>query len=206
MLNIIVHAFDRMRDRRVVQKALADPFFPATFLIRNVVALHQEPSWNQYPSRLKQAKLLKIVLERSSFFLQVKEWLEAQHDLPTTKTAGPAGSEKPPCEVDYCNHCGECCEIASGLAEFPPGAKIPTDWQTVFATGLGKHHRFCPFLWEAARSESSICAIHSWRPLPCRTFEREECDYLRQHPGGIAFNNDSELLISFQRLLRMLSS
>lgn len=193
LLRFTATAYPQRRDRQVVRKALTNPLFPRTFFIRNILALEQEPAWQRYPLRLKRARLLQILLQRSRFFLTVKQWVQKQ-GLPVPATTADCAAVKAAQTDDYCNHCGECCEIASGLPQFPAPDQLPPDWQRTFAAGLGRHHRFCGFLWEAAGSARSVCAIHPWRPIPCRLFAREECDYLRQHPGPVAEGNDAALL------------
>ncbi len=193
LLKFAGQAYPRRNDRQVVHKALTDPLFPRTFFIRNILTLEQESSWKRCPHRLQRAMLLRMLLQRSVFFLQVKRWLQT-HEIGLPATAGDlSAADSAPREGGYCSHCGQCCEIASGLAQFPAPEQLPQRWREVFGTGLGPHHRFCAFLWEAAGTGRSLCAIHRWRPLPCRLFEREECDYLEQHPGPPAQHEDIPL-------------
>ncbi len=198
LLRVTNHAYPRRKDRQLVRQALSDPFFPRTYLVRNLLALEQEPAWKRCTPRLQRAWLLQVILQRSDFFLQVRQWVQTQDG---NAAAGDfAAAERPPAN-GYCNHCGECCEIASGLPQFPVPDQLPLDWQLIFAAGLGRHHRFCAFLWEIAGSGRSLCAIHRWRPLPCRLFEKDECDYLRQHPPAFGGSNNLSLLQQLHRYL-----
>lgn len=194
LLRFIGAAYPNRKDRNIVRRALCDPLFPRTFLIRNILALQQEPAWQSCSRRRQRTRLLQILVQRSRFFLQVKDWLQQQgQPLPSAQTE-VAAAQPPQPDGNYCNHCGECCEIASGLPQFPVPQQLPQDWQRVFAAGLGPHHRFCAFLWEIAGNGRSVCAIHQWRPVPCRLFEQEECDFLRQHPGPVAASELAPLL------------
>ena len=164
--------------RAVGLRAMRDPLFPWTFLRRNLAALARESAWQHLSPRTRRACQRRLCLERGRFFLELRSALERRNlwvaaaDLPAQNAPAGPGPQ-------YCNHCGECCEIASGLAEFPREAEIPARWQRLFGQGLGRWHRFCPFLLEIRRTGRSLCAIHPWRPLPCRRFEAEECTFLK---------------------------
>jgi hypothetical protein len=177
-LRRISHEFQRRALRRMVRRALGSPFFPRGFLARNFHALANEAGWQRLPMRLRKVASLRLLLERSRFFLELMNWRERQ----SSRFGSPGLSRLASTEtLAYCDHCGACCEIASGLAEFPTGTPIPARWQVLFGAGLGRWHRFCPFLSEQP-PRGSTCAIHQWRPLPCRAFEQDECDYLKKDP------------------------
>jgi hypothetical protein len=166
------------RTKRFVLRAFADPFFPYTFLMRNVSTLSTEVAWKRLPYRSRKALLKKLLLERSLFFLEVRKRLPKELRPKQTECLALDDLDHP--GASYCTDCGVCCEIASGLADFPAAAEIPLRWKTIFGNGLGKGHRFCPFLFEVTKSGRSFCAIHQWRPLPCRAFEEDECEFLKQ--------------------------
>lgn len=84
-------------------------------------------------------------------------------------------------EGDYCTHCGACCETASGYPDFPEDSLLPARWKRLFASGLGRGHRFCPFFRESAERPGSLCPVHPWRANPCRTFGREDCLFVMEH-------------------------
>jgi hypothetical protein len=175
-LRRISQSYQRRAWRRMVHRALGSPFFPRVFVARNFHALATEPGWQRLPIRLRKVASLRLLLERSRFFLE----LTACRRRPSSLLKSPELSYFRATEtVDYCDHCGACCEIASGLAEFPAGTPLPARWRGLFGAGLGRWHRFCPFLWGQPQMGSE-CAIHTWRPLPCRAFEQDECDYLKR--------------------------
>jgi hypothetical protein len=178
-LQRIVRNSHHRASRRLILRVLSSRFFPTRFFARNLETLATEPVWARLPVRLRTVSTLRLLLERIRFFLVVKSWREDHSPLlaaPAIQTATTGDSAN----AAYCDHCGACCEIASGLPEFPREVPIPSHWQHVFGQGLGRWHRFCPFLWEDRLTGHSLCAIHPWRPLACRAFEQEECDYLKR--------------------------
>lgn len=178
-LEEIARSYQRRATRRLVLQALSSPFFPRFFMARNLWMLTTEPGWRRLPSRLRRVFTLHLLLQRSRFFLEVATWRTA-HDSALVVSTVSTLTPEDTAIAGYCDHCGQCCEIASGLADFPEGIRIPTHWMGVFGQGLGHWHRFCPFLWEDQLKGHSFCAIHPWRPLACRAFEEEECDYLKK--------------------------
>jgi hypothetical protein len=178
-LDKIARSYPHRASRRVVLRALSSQFFPRFFMARNFWMLTTEPGWRRLPSRLRRVFSLRLLLQRSRFFLEVATWRTAHDSVPPTSTVSAVTPEDTAI-ASYCDHCGQCCEIASGWADFPEGIRMPAHWMRVFGQGLGHWHRFCPFLWEDRLKGHSFCAIHPWRPLACRAFEKEECDYLKK--------------------------
>lgn len=165
-----------------ILRALRDPLFPMTYLVRNLVTLRKETHWKSLPCRVQKDQLLRILWERSAFFLEVKRWRMKQEEELSPAFLPLASNETHPCDHSYCFHCGGCCEIPSGLAVFISRENLPPRWIRIYGEGLGRGHRFCPFLWELGGSGKSLCAIHPWRPQPCRSFEEDECEYLLNDP------------------------
>jgi hypothetical protein len=161
---------------QAIWKALRDPFFPWTFFVANLLTLSREKRWQGLSARVRNLYYWHLLLERSRFFLEVKSWIGKQGSWVPMQA--PSLVEHESIGI-YCDHCGHCCEIASGLDAFPDDVEIPRHWQWIFGTGLGRGHRFCPFLWEFRKTGRSLCAIHAWRPTACRMFERDECLYLK---------------------------
>jgi hypothetical protein len=175
--------------RRLILRALSSCFFPIHFFARNLETLATEPGWQRLPLRSRTGSARRLLLERSRFFLEVKAWREdgrlllAAPPVPAEPVVTSQGLDM----ATYCDHCGACCEIASGLPEFHGGTPVPSRWQHVFGQGLGRWHRFCPFLWEDRSTRHSLCAIHPWRPLACRAFEQDECDFLKGDSAELKF-------------------
>ena len=159
-------------------KGFSDPYFPFLFLVRNLITVQGEPWWRALSPRSKKSSLRIIAGRRISFFRDLKEWKKRRGELEELRLLAAAAPEV----ADYCHRCGLCCEVSSGLWDFPEKCEIPPRWRAVFANGLGKGHRFCPFLWGDRRSGGSLCAVHPWRSIPCRLFESEECEYFWKSP------------------------
>lgn len=189
--------------RRTVLAALADPHFPLVYFLHNLVALQSEPWWQRLPKRVRKARIRCMLWERSAFFREMKQWLEERKEWKP----GQTGFERAACrkEADsYCTQCGVCCELASGFPDFPESAAIPKHWQGLFGDGLGRGHRFCPFLWEGGIPGIGQCAIHPWRPNPCRIFEEEECERVLRDPGFIDPADPAPHLRFARRLARLI--
>jgi hypothetical protein len=188
-----------------VFSALKKPYFPLSFFIRNMLTLQGEQGWSCVAPRIWKGHLHRMLEERSRIFLEVNKWrlqkLGKEGSPPQASLPSPDSFER----SGYCNHCGGCCEIASGLPDFPCETLIPLRWQRIFGEGLGKGHRFCAFLWEINASGRSICAIHPWRSLPCRAFEEAECTYLRNELKTHPLFVQEECSMACRRLSRLIN-
>lgn len=206
----VTDACRKKQVHRTAVKSLHLAGFPFSFSVRNLMLLETEPRWTQKSPRLKRIKILRLLRERSRFFLQVHEWLES-HDTgkPGTFSEGygiQEGEDDAAPADAYCTHCGGCCEIACGLPDFPAESIIPARWQRVFGEGLGEDHRFCPFLWEDRSSGGSLCSIHPWRSRPCRIFEVEECRFLLDDPEFKKLSDPVALKKIHRSLLRLIDA
>lgn len=191
--------------RNLLVKVVLDPYFPVTFLLRNIAALSGEHPFSSLSARSRREFLRRIILQRAVMFLHVKGWIREKGAWESLE-AGIASLEENPSD-SYCNHCGRCCEIASGFPDFPPqSGEVPREWLRIFGDGLGKGHRFCAFLWETKGSGRSFCSIHPWRSNPCRIFEEEECEYLKKDPDFPGPSTRVELNGAYRSLLRLLNS
>ena len=170
--------------------------------------LEAEAKPGAFSRPLKPVHLLRMVRDRCRIFLEVKTWTKRRED-PAHQARRRMlnrflGNRSLP-DASYCTHCGGCCELRSGLPDFPPDAPIPSGWRELFGNNLGRRHRFCPFLWEVEGTGQSFCAIHHYRPNPCRAFEEEECEYLRRDSDFLGFSpGAARLRAACRRLLRLL--
>lgn len=190
---------------RIVFEGLSDPLFPATYFLHNLMALTKEVWWRRLSVRMKRHRLSGMLAERCAFFFEVRKWT-AERAAPPSNPSAQDRTRITGSSSHYCTHCGGCCEIASGLPEFPSPNPIPPSWRVAFGEGLGKGHRFCPFLWELDGSGNSLCAIHPWRPNPCRLFDRDECAVLLRDADYIDLSRPDSLRQSFRSLSRLLRS
>ena len=206
-------ATDACRKKQVTRSAangLHHAGFPVGYFVRNLILLAAEPRWAQKPPRLKRIKIVRLLQERSRFFLQVHQWLDGHNTGKPDNLSegyGNQGGKDDDVSVDtYCIHCGGCCEIACGLPDFPADSILPTRWQRIFGEGLGEDHRFCPFLWEDRPSGGSLCSIHPWRSRPCRIFEAEECRFLLDDPEFKKLSDPVALKKVYRLLLRLIDA
>jgi hypothetical protein len=174
--------FDSNRLKRLLKKEgaagnkavriLCNPEFPLYYTLRNLAWLKRERWWTDLSACGKRLHVLRIVSERISIFNEVKKWRE---NLEKVQIPSPDFGDTD-AEM-YCNKCGLCCEVASGMPDFPAPGALPTGWREIFGNGLGQGHRFCSFLWEDNGSGGGFCAIYPLRSNPCRLFGLEECDF-----------------------------
>lgn len=191
-----------MRDGalRRLRREIRDPNFPMTFFLRNLSRLGTEANWSRRPIRTRGADAIRMLAERCSILSEVRalKWESA-----TLNSAKPEDIVRMP--AGYCDHCGFCCEIASGLPEFPAESRLPLPWRRIFGDGLGHGHRFCPFLWEYRRSGRSFCSVHPWRSKACRVFEEEECAFMKEDPGFKASGERGRLVKTLRWFMRLLN-
>ncbi len=206
MRSVLVNASSAQSDatKAIIRTALNDPMFPLTFLIRNVMVLEAEVHWQRMFLHERRSALLRMLRERCYIFCEIKEWLSLEAKLPQPDADLSASMQKPQENSAYCTHCGGCCEIASGLADFPEKSQFPFAWRKLFGTGLGANHRFCAFLWELNGKGLSVCSIHEWRPLPCRLFAEEECQNLMEDQDFSALLDQSRLADTCRKLCALL--
>jgi len=203
----ILRAATRNRSRNAfsprIFRAIKHRFFPLGFFLRNILALRREPRWQGLTPRLWRGHLHRMLEERSRIFLEIpRGWAEKEG---TEQAPVPAlfRSLDLPEQSGYCSHCGGCCEIASGFPSFPRATSLPLRWQQLFGAGLGEGHRFCAFLWEFDASGRSMCAIHPWRPAPCRAFAEAECAFLKNDLNKHPPYRPQDFSMACQRLSRL---
>lgn len=171
-------------------KGLCAPGFPLYYVLRNLGWLKREKWWTTLSPRARRAHALRMVWERIAIFNEVKNWRKNQESaqVPTLKVANMN-------TPGYCNKCGLCCEVASGMPDFPAPNALPGRWPEIFANGLGRGHRFCPFLWEDNGSGGGLCSIYPLRSNPCRLFGSEECDFFWQSPEPVELSSRRKILL-----------
>ena len=183
-----------------IVRILCDPGFPLYYVLRNLGWLKREKWWTTLSLRSRRVRALRIVAERISMFNEVKKWRKNRETaqislLNSSDMNGPT----------YCNKCGLCCEVASGMPDFPMPGALPGRWREIFANGLGKGHRFCPFLWEDNGSGGGLCAIYPFRSNPCRLFGSEECDFFWRSPEPIELSSAREILLIGRWLVKLVN-
>ena len=199
-----------------VVKTICGQGFPLYYVLRNLGWLRLEQWWTALSPRARRAHALRIVSERIAIFNEVKSWRkklkeEAQKPLPHSGEINPNPLEinPNPREMNvppYCNKCGLCCEVASGMPDFPDPGALPESWREVFANGLGRGHRFCAFLWEDNGSGGGLCSIYPLRSNPCRLFGSEECDFFWNSPEPHDLSNTRKMLQIGRWLVKLVNA
>ncbi|MEM5790079.1 MAG: YkgJ family cysteine cluster protein [Syntrophobacteraceae bacterium] len=182
-------------------RKLCDPEFPLYYLLRNLNWLQRETWWKELSPRSRRVRAAKLLQERLIFFIEVKKWKGRCSPFPAPSVKSDGGTGVP----GYCNKCGLCCEVASGMPDFPRDSTLPQRWRAIFGNGLGQGHRFCPFLWEDNGSGGSLCSIYPWRSNPCRLFESEECDFFWNNPEPVEISSEKNLLLMRRWLANLIN-
>jgi len=171
-------------------KGLCAPGFPLYYVLRNLGWLKREKWWTTLSPRAKRTRALRMIRERIAIFNEVKNWRKNQGSAQI-----PILNVLDRNVPDYCNKCGLCCEVASGMPDFPAPGALPGRWREIFANGLGRGHRFCPFLWEDNGSGGGFCSIYPLRSNPCRLFGSEECDFFWKSPEPVELSIGRKILL-----------
>ena len=177
-------------------KTMCAPGFPLYYVLRNLAWLNHEKWWTTLSYRAKRTRASKIVGARIAFFYELKKMRKALKGVQI-----PVPGEAPA----YCNKCGLCCEVASGMPDFPSPSPIPARWRQMFANGLGQGHRFCPFLWEDNVSGGGLCSIYPHRSNPCRLFGSEECDFFRKSDEPAELSNPRKIMLMGRWLIKLVN-
>lgn len=178
---------------------MCGPGFPLYFMLRNLGWLEFEPWWKALSIRTKRGHVLRLSAERLAIFNEVREWRRQARE---ERSSGNGGENAPV----YCNKCGLCCEVASGMADFPAPDAVPSKWREIFANGLGRGHRFCAFLWEDNESGGGLCSIYSLRSNPCRLFDSEECEFFRSSSEPATLSDPRLILLVGRWLIKLVDS
>ncbi len=201
--------------RRNRLKVLCNPGFPLYYILRNLGWLKSEKWWTNLSPRARRVNASKMVSERVAIFNEVRKWRKNPKAGCVAAPGacaplGPAG-QIPGLNQDgikapeYCNKCGLCCEVASGMPDFPAPAALPKRWREVFGNGLGRGHRFCPFLWEDNISGGGLCSIYPLRSNPCRLFGSEECDFFWKSTEPVELSSARKILLVGRWLINIVN-
>jgi len=91
------------------------------------------------------------------------------------------------------------------MPDFPAPDALPRGWREIFGNGLGRGHRFCPFLWEDNGSGGGLCSIYPLRSNPCRLFGSEECDFFWKSPEPVDLSSGREILLIGLWLIKLVN-
>jgi len=210
----------RVNKRDGMSKILCDRGFPLYYVIRNLWWLKREAWWEALSPRARRVRALRIVGQRIAMFNEVKNWRKNHETGRRIASGNQPGSQRPAVggkehilesnhdganTPGYCNKCGLCCEVASGMPDFPAPDALPGRWHEVFANGLGRGHRFCPFLWEDNGSGGGFCSIYPLRSNPCRLFASEECEFFWKSSEPVELSSGRKIVLMGRWLTRLVN-
>jgi hypothetical protein len=124
LVRLLGRVYPRRAVRRLILRSLAHPSFPLTFLIRNFDSLEREGFWKDRPFRVRKKLAQRLLQERAACFAELLAAMKPKPDM-----AASWGFAPEPSPGEYCTHCGGCCEIASGLPDFPRDAPVSRRWK-----------------------------------------------------------------------------
>jgi hypothetical protein len=178
----LVSCYKLRSERQLLIKALSDPYFPFTKLKKlNVQEFQREPGFRDLSEESLTKMAAQHLLQWAKIFLSIRLALKKINKdgrVSRLSLKGSSGETIP--QRGECDHCGCCCEIRGGPAEFTGSVEPPGEWLAYFrgdGTGL---QRFCPFLFEYFSVGRFFCSIYLIKPKCCWEFDREECDFLQK--------------------------
>jgi hypothetical protein len=178
----LVSCYQLRGERQVLTEALSDPYFPFTKLQKlNVRKLEREPGLKDLPDESLGRIAAEHLLQWAKIFTSIRVTLRSLNrdgQVSSLSLRGSPGETIP--RTGRCNHCGCCCEIRGGPAEFTGPIEPPGEWFMYFRGDGTGYQRFCPFLFEYFATGTFFCSIYLIKPKCCWEFDREECDFLQQ--------------------------
>ena len=173
--------YGRARERELIVKVLADPYFPLSKLRKlNLEEFATEPGFVDLPGESLVRITAQVLLNWAGIFLRIRQDLaifSTNGEVSSMKLSGSPRESLP--ESSWCDYCGGCCEIRGGPAEFTGDFEPPERWRVYFRGDACNHQRFCPFLFEYFTAGKFFCSIYRVKPKCCWAFDRAEYDFLQ---------------------------
>jgi hypothetical protein len=181
-LDSLVSNYRLQGEGQLLIEALSDPYFPFTKLQKlNVHELGTEPGLSDLSEESSERIAAEHLLEWAKMFRSIRLALRNLNKDGQISGMSLKGSpEETIPQTGSCNHCGCCCEIRGGPAEFTGTVEPPGEWLRYFRGEGTRYQRFCPFLFEYFAMGKFFCSIYLIKPQCCWEFDREECDFLQQ--------------------------
>jgi hypothetical protein len=178
----LLSCYQHKDDRQLLAGVLSDPYFPFNKLEKlNVREFEREPGLNNLSAENLARIAAEHLLHWAKIFLSIRLALRSLNKNSQVSTMSLKGSpEENIPQAGSCNHCGFCCEIRGGPAEFTGAVEPPGEWLLYFRGDGSEYQRFCPFLFEYFATGKFFCSIYLIKPQCCWEFGREECDFLQK--------------------------
>jgi hypothetical protein len=178
----LVNCYRLQSERQVLIEALSDPYFPFTKLKKlNLQEFRREPGFRDLTEERLAKMAAQHLLQWAKIFLSIRLALKRINKggrVSSLSLKGSPGETIP--QTGSCNHCGRCCEIRGGPAEFTGSVEPPDEWLAYFRGDCTGFQRFCPFLFEYFAMGKFFCSIYLIKPKCCWEFDQEECDFLQK--------------------------
>jgi hypothetical protein len=180
-LDALTSCYQLPGERQLLAEVLSDPYFPFTKLKKlNLEALAREPQLSDMSEDSLGRIAAKHLLEWAKIFRAIRldlRTINKDGQVSSMSLRGIPEETIPP--TNNCTHCGSCCEIRGGPAEFTGSIEPPREWLIYFRGDGISYQRFCPFLFEYFATGKFFCSIYLIKPKCCWEFDREECDFLQ---------------------------
>jgi hypothetical protein len=181
-LESVVRFYSAEEERRLLLKALSDPYFPLSKLRKlNFEGFVAESKKGDVSQKDVQRIVADHLLKWAEIFVSIRQdlkTLEKRVQLWPVNLGTSAGESLP--TTGWCTHCGSCCEIRGGPAEFTGSVEVPQRWIVYFCGDGCNYQRFCPFLCEYFAGGTFFCSVYQIKPRCCWEFDREECEFLQK--------------------------
>ena len=178
----LVSLYKLQGERQLLIEALSDPYFPFTKLKKlNVQEFQKEQGFRDLSEESLAKMAAEHFLQWAEIFLSIRQALKKINKggrVSSLSLKGSPGETIP--QKGKCKHCGCCCEIRGGPAEFTGSVEPPGEWLGYFRGDCTGFQRFCPFLFEYFAMGKFFCSIYLIKPKCCWEFDREECDFLQK--------------------------
>jgi len=181
-LDSLISCYQLQTERQLLGEALSDPYFPLTKLQQlNIKELAREPGLNNLPEESLARIAADHLLEWAKIFQSIRRALRILNkDGQVSRMSLRGRPEETIPQTGDCRHCGCCCEIRGGPAEFTGSIEPPREWLRYFRGDASGYQRFCPFLFEYFAIGTFFCSIYLIKPRCCWEFDREECEFLQK--------------------------
>jgi hypothetical protein len=158
-------------ERELAAQALCQPHLALTMLWRT---LGQGLRGNPHHLRPRDGEVLRLARDLLALLrahLRLCSDLAGRVDWPAGGV--PAGSLSG--DGGWCDLCGLCCCHCGTVPAAPTGVDYPAYWYHLLAGEAAPPQPFCPFLFQTLDRPLYFCGLHPIKPLPCRQFDRADC-------------------------------
>uniref|UniRef100_A0A832EJE4 YkgJ family cysteine cluster protein n=1 Tax=Desulfacinum infernum TaxID=35837 RepID=A0A832EJE4_9BACT len=160
----------------VLQAALLDPFFPLAMMQRTLFAHVTGMRFYIHKDRPDlQPMLLRDLSQFARAFLEIRRDLAVLYPCRPPSSFLEDGAPTLAPFDQWCDLCGQCCQIGGVPAQPPESVCYPDSWRDLLEGTRLDNQQLCPFLFQYRGSQVHFCAIHRIKPVACRSFDADDC-------------------------------